>query len=101
LSYYNLSEGEKKRIDLAILLSFIDLSKKKNSIDINILVFDEIFDTSLDASGQASFISMLEKKIKDGIVSNVFIISHDRNLILPQAETITVYKEAEFSKISS
>ena len=99
LSYYNLSEGEKKRIDLAILLSFIDLSKKKNSIDINILVFDEIFDTSLDSGGQVAFTSILTRKIKAGVIDNVFIISHDRNLVLPESNIMTVYKEGEFSKV--
>jgi len=98
LSYYNLSEGEKKRIDLAILLSFIDLSKKKNSVDLNILVLDEILDTSLDFSGKSHIINMLQNKINTGMIQNVFIISHDVNLNIDGSIVLRVKKEADFSK---
>lgn len=99
LSYYSLSEGEKKRIDLVILLSFIDLIKKKNSINTNILVFDEIFDTSLDVEGTDIFIEILNQKIREEKLDNIFIISHNKNLSIPNSEKMEVYKDGNFSKI--
>lgn len=100
LSYYNLSEGEKKRIDISILLAFVRLSRQKNSISCNILAFDEVLETSLDEDGKRVLVdNLLNNMIKMNIVDNIFIISHNKNLILPDAEIITVYKEGEFSKI--
>ena len=99
LGFYNLSSGEKKRLDLVILLSFIDLIKRKNSVSTNILVFDEIFSSSLDFDGAEILIDLLTKKINEGAIDNIFVISHDRNLQLPNARKMEIYKDGNFSKI--
>jgi DNA repair protein SbcC/Rad50 len=99
LGYYSLSEGEKKRIDLSILLSFIKLAKSKNSISCNILAIDELLDNAMDSSGKEDIINLLTSMVKTGIIDSVYIISHNRNLILPNSERIEVVKEGEFSKI--
>jgi DNA repair exonuclease SbcCD ATPase subunit len=99
LDYYSLSEGEKKRIDLSILLSFVKLAKKKNSISCNILAIDELLDNALDSIGKENIITLLTNMIKSDIIESVYIISHNRNLILPNFERIEVVKEGEFSKL--
>lgn len=99
LSYSNLSEGEKKRTDLAILFSFIDLTRRKNSVNCNILVLDEAMDTSLDKEGQKQVITILKEKIKNDIIKNIFIITHNRNLAIEDAEKIEIINEGGFSKI--
>jgi len=99
LGFYNLSSGEKKRLDIVILLSFIDLIKRKNSVSTNILVFDEIFETSLDSEGAEIFIELLNKKINEGSVDHIFVISHNKNLSLPNSRKIEVRSERGFSKL--
>jgi DNA repair exonuclease SbcCD ATPase subunit len=99
LSYNSLSEGEKKRIDLAILLSFVSLTREKNSVTTNLLVFDEILDTSLDSEGRKMLINILKKKIDEGVIKNIFIISHNKNLQIDEAERVEVITEGGFSKI--
>jgi len=100
LSYYNLSEGEKKRIDVSILLAFVRLARLKNSISCNILAFDELLETSLDEDGKEVLVNkLLTNMIKGGIIDNIFVISHNRQLILPDSQKILVYKEGEFSKV--
>ena len=71
-SYNSFSEGQKLRIDLAIMMSWRDLCKIKNSMDSNLLIMDEIFDSSLSQSGVDAFVEILQEM--DGI--NTFVISH-------------------------
>lgn len=99
LVYYSLSEGEKKRVDLSILLSFIKLAKSKNSISCNILVIDELLDNALDSTGREYIIRLLTNMINGGIIDSVYIISHNINLTLPNCIRIEVRKEGEFSKL--
>jgi len=98
--YNNFSEGQKKRIDLAILMAFLDLSKRKNSINTNLLIFDEVLDTSLDDEGTADFMNMLNGCINEGKIENVFIITHKQNLSSNmRAKRISIGMVGEFSVI--
>ena len=75
-SYQNLSQGEKQRINLAIIFAWREISKIKNSININLLIMDEVFDSSLDEEGT----ECLFKILNDVTNSNIFIISHKKGL---------------------
>lgn len=77
-SYENFSEGEKMRIDLAILFTWRTIAKMRNSTNCNILFFDEIFDSSLDANGTDEFLKIILSLTSD---TNTFIISHKDQLI--------------------
>lgn len=80
-SYSSFSGGEKKRIDLALLLALMDVSKERNSIDTNILVLDEILDTSLDTVGAESFLQHLKNGFKAACPDKcIYIISHKKEL---------------------
>lgn len=80
-SYSSFSGGEKKRIDLALLLSLMDVSKERNSIDTNILVLDEILDSSLDTVGAESFLQHLKNGFKAICPDKcIYIISHKKEL---------------------
>jgi len=72
-SYMNFSEGEKRKIDLALLFAWREIARRKNSANTNILVLDEIFDGSLDADGTDNFLGIINT-IDDDI--SVFVISH-------------------------
>jgi len=77
-SYNNFSEGEKMRIDLAILFTWRTVAKMKNSVHCNLLFFDEIFDSSLDTNGTDEFLKIIFDLTSD---TNTFIISHKDQLI--------------------
>lgn len=94
--YNSFSNGQKKRIDLAILLSFIDLAKRKNSFSSNLLIFDEVLDTSLDNEGIQNFLTILNTKIKEEKL-NIFIISHKSDIVLENCQKIEVLLDGEFS----
>jgi DNA repair exonuclease SbcCD ATPase subunit len=72
-SYSSFSEGEKMRIDLALLFTWREVAKLKNSINTNLLILDEVFDSSLDESGTDYFTKIIKYVISD---SNTFVISH-------------------------
>ena len=72
-SYASFSEGEKQRIDLALLFTWREVAKFKNSTNTNLLILDEVFDSSLDGFGTEDFLKIIRYVIKD---ANVFIISH-------------------------
>jgi len=95
--YNNFSEGERKRIDLAIILAWRDLAKLKNSVACNLLIFDEIFDSSLDTDGMDNFMLLLQKISKD---TNVFIITHKDGLGDKFPNTLVVTKKKGFSSVS-
>lgn len=99
LSYESLSGGERKRLDLSILLAMIDLSRRKNSISCNILIFDELLSTALDSDGKKSIIDIIDRKISKGELMNVFIVSHDKDLNIENSNKIEVFKEGEFSRV--
>ena len=76
-SYASFSEGEKMRIDLALLFTWREVARMKNSVNTNLLIMDEVFDSSLDGFGTEEFIKIIKYVIKD---ANVFIISHKTGL---------------------
>ena len=95
-SYDSFSEGEKARIDIALLLTWRSIAKLKNSVDTNLLILDEIFDSSLDQQGGMD-LSWIIRNFDDN--SNVYVISHRENLDGKFDRTITAVKEKNFSVI--
>lgn len=96
-SYMNFSEGEKMRIDLALLLAWREIAKIKNSVNCNLLILDEIFDSSLDSVGTDEVLKLLNAL---GSKTNVFVISHKADQIVDKfANTITFEKKNNFSRI--
>ena len=93
-SYESFSEGEKARIDLALLLTWRSIAKLKNSVDTNLLILDEIFDGSLDASGTSELGWILRNFDEN---TNVFVISHKENLDGKFDRTIKFDKVKNFS----
>jgi len=76
-SYSSFSEGEKARINLAIIFAWREVAKFKNSVNCNLLIFDEVFDGALDNMGTEEFLKIIRYYIKD---SNIFVISHKDGL---------------------
>ena len=76
-SYSSFSEGEKARIDLSLLFAWREVARVKNSVNCNILLFDEVFDSSLDGFGADEFLKIIRYVIKD---ANIFVISHKADL---------------------
>jgi len=74
-SYSSFSEGEKARIDLALLLTWRGVSRLRNSVSTNLLIMDEVFDGSLDSEGSSSLFDILSNVIDD---TNLFVISHNK-----------------------
>ena len=82
-SYSSFSEGEKMRIDLALLFTWREVAKVKNSINTNLLILDEVFDSSLDEAGTDYFTKIIKFVVKD---SNTFVISHKVDDLLEKFE---------------
>jgi DNA repair exonuclease SbcCD ATPase subunit len=76
-SYSSFSEGEKMRIDLALLFTWREVARLKNSVNTNLLIMDEVFDSSLDGFGTEEFLKIIRYVIKD---ANIFVISHKTDL---------------------
>ena len=96
-NYHSFSEGEKLRIDLAILFTWREIAKLKNSTNTNLLILDEIFDSSLDSSGTDEFMRILNSTMEK---ENVFVISHKGEMMENRFENkIEIYKDKNFSKI--
>jgi len=93
-SYDSFSEGEKARIDIALLLTWRSIAKLKNSVDTNLLILDEIFDGSLDQQG-GSDLGWILRNFDD--MTKVFVISHKESLEGKFDRTITAVKEKNFS----
>jgi len=97
-SYESFSEGEKCRIDLALMLCWRTISKLRNSNSTNLLVMDEIFDGALDATGSEEFMKILKTLLGD---SNIFIISHKTENISDKFGRILKFdKVKNFSRMS-
>ena len=96
-SYENFSEGEKRRIDLALVLTWRSIARMKNSVFTNLLMFDEVFDSSLDMSGTEDFFALLHTL---GADTNVFVISHKTDALIDKfPHVISVTKEKGFSVV--
>lgn len=87
-SYNNFSEGEKARINLAILFAWRAVAKMRNSVNTNLLVFDEIFDGSLDNNGTDEFIKIMWSLTED---TNVFVISHKTEAMIDKFKRVITF----------
>jgi len=93
-SYENFSEGEKTRINLAILFAWRSIAKMRNSINTNLLIFDEILDGSLDANGTDEFLKIMWT-LKD---TNVIVISHKQDMLVDKfKKTVKFQRKRNFS----
>lgn len=98
-SYASFSEGEKMRINLAILFTWRAVAKLRNSISTNLLIMDEVFDSSLDSNGTEEFMKILNQLTQD---TNTFIISHKGDQLVDKfANVIRFEKKQNFSKIAA
>ena len=98
-SYSSFSEGEKQRIDLAILLTWREIAKMKNSLNCNLLIFDEILDSSLDTTGTESFLKLLNKMKNK---CSIYIISHKSEQLADKFDQQMHFeKKNNFSKIKT
>ena len=95
-SYASFSEGEKMRIDLALLFTWREVARFKNSTNTNLLIMDEVFDSSLDTFGTDEFMKIIRYVLKG---ANIFIISHKTELLDKFAATIKFEKHKGFSKL--
>ena len=94
-SYSSFSEGEKMRIDLALLFTWREVARVKNSVNTNLLIMDEVFDSSLDGFGVDEFMKIIKFIIKD---ANIFVISHKSDLHDKFDHLIKFGKERGFSR---
>mgnify|MGYP003673909684 FL=1 len=96
--YASFSEGEKMRIDLALLFTWRAIAKLKNSASTNLLIMDEVFDSSLDASGTDEFLKIIKELTSD---TNIIIISHKTDQLLDKFTNILRFeKHKNFSRIA-
>jgi DNA repair exonuclease SbcCD ATPase subunit len=96
-SYASFSEGEKMRIDLALLFTWRQIAKMKNSVSTNLLVLDEVFDSSLDGVGTEEFLKLLNSLDTN---TNVFVISHKGDQLFDKFRSIIKFtKKNNFSQI--
>lgn len=96
-SYENFSEGEKKRIDLALLFTWRAVAKLKNSVNTNLLIFDEVFDGSLDVNGTEEFMKLINMFNEN---TNIFVITHKTDQMVDKFKhTIRFNKVKNFSQM--
>jgi DNA repair exonuclease SbcCD ATPase subunit len=95
-SYTSFSEGQKQRINLALLFAWREIARIKNSTNVNLLILDEVFDSSLDSTGTEDFLKIIRHKIKD---SNTFVISHKENIQDRFDKVIEFRKKGNFSEL--
>ena len=96
-TYDSFSEGEKMRIDLALLFTWRAVAKLKNSANTNLLILDEVFDSSLDAAGTDEFMRILNNLVKN---TNVFVISHKGEILFDKFKSVLKFeKRKNFSQI--
>ena len=96
-SYSSFSEGEKSRIDLALIFAWREVARYKNSVNTNLMLFDEVFDSSLDGYGTDEFMKIIRFIVKD---ANIFVISHKDSLHDKFASLIKFEKVKGFSRIA-
>ena len=97
-SYASFSEGEKSRIDLALIFAWREVARFKNSVNTNLMLFDEVFDSSLDSFGTDEFLRIIRFIIKD---VNVFVISHKNGMEDKFEKVIRYEKVKGYSRIVS
>jgi DNA repair exonuclease SbcCD ATPase subunit len=97
-SYSSFSEGEKQRIDLALLFTWREVARMKNSVNTNLMVLDEVFDSSLDSTGTEEFLKIIRYVVKD---ANIFVISHKTGLEDRFQSVLRFEKVKGFSRMTS
>ena len=97
-SYASFSEGEKQRIDLALLFTWREVAKFKNSVSTNLMILDEVFDSSLDGQGTDEFLKIIRYVIQD---ANIFVISHKTGMEDKFEDHIRFEKIKGFSRMAS
>ena len=97
-SYASFSEGEKMRIDLALLFTWREVARVKNSVNTNLLIMDEVFDSSLDGLGTDEFLKIIRFIIKD---ANIFVISHKTDMFDKFDNVMKFDKVKGFSRLVS
>lgn len=98
-TYASFSEGEKMRIDLAILFTWRQIAKMKNSVNTNLLLLDEIFDSSLDTAGTDYFLNLMDQF---GDKTNIFVISHKGDQLFDKFRSVIKFeKRNDFSVIAA
>ena len=96
-TYHSFSEGERLRIDLSLLLAWREIARLKNSVNCNLLILDEVFDSSLDAVGTEEFLKLLTSF---GSRANIFVISHKSDTMTDKFQNHIVFeKKNNFSRI--
>ena len=96
-SYDSFSEGEKMRIDLSLLFTWRDIAKMRNSASTNLLILDEIFDSSLDGAGTDFFTTIIRYVIQD---AHVFVISHKTDELMDKFDRVVKFDKVKgFSKV--
>jgi len=96
--YANFSEGEKMRIDLALLFTWRQIAKLKNSTNTNLLILDEVFDSSLDTVGTEEFLKLIHEM---GTDTNVFVISHKGDQLFDKFRSVIKFKKVNnFSQVA-
>ena len=96
-AYENFSEGEKMRIDLALLFTWRQIAKMKNSTNTNLLLLDEVFDSSLDLVGTEEFLKLIHEM---GHETNIFVISHKGDQLFEKFRSVMRFeKKNNFSRI--
>ena len=96
-TYSSFSEGEKMRIDLALLFTWREVARMKNSVNTNLLIMDEVFDSSLDGMGTEEFLKIIKYVIQD---ANIFVISHKTGMEDRFDKVLTFEKVKGFSRVS-
>lgn len=97
-SYENFSEGERMRIDLALLFTWRAIAKLKNSMNTNLLILDEVFDSSLDSTGTEEFMKLLNSL---GNETNIFVISHKGDILVDKFKSMIRFEKVKsFSVIT-
>ena len=95
-TYSSFSEGEKMRVDLSLLFTWREIARLKNSVNTNLLIMDEVFDSSLDGFGTEEFLKIIRFVIKD---ANIFVISHKTGLEDKFNEVLRFEKIKGFSSL--
>ena len=96
-SYASFSEGEKMRIDLALLFTWRAIAKLRNSVSTNLLIMDEVFDSSLDSTGTDEFLKILNTLVDD---ANIFIISHKGDQLYDKFHSVIKFEKVKnFSRM--
>ena len=98
-TYSSFSEGEKMRIDLALMFTWRSIAKMKNSTNTNLLILDEVFDSSLDVSGTDEFLRIIQGGQPD---TNIFVISHKSEVLHDKFDRVLKFdKVKNFSKVQN